>query len=148
MIGDVCRKGVNAAVVTAFARYTIRAGHPLPLLSRSGASPTQFGRAGSLLGVLDAPVFHEVEVVMQPGDALVLFTDGVTAGRRGESFFGAAGLDDAVTRYVGPAPALVHGILDDVMEFQSGTPRDDIAIVVVRLPDRPDHDESKDDQAE
>lgn len=183
-IGDVCGKGVEAAVVTTLARHTIRAacvqrpapskalhtlnevllrhesdrfatvalmrvhcesrgwtatissgGHPLPLLVRPGAQPRPLGRPGSLVGVLAAPAFSDTTVSLEPGDTVVLYTDGVTEGRRGDEFFGD---DRLLARLAGRAvsPAtLAAGVLADVLAFQSGNPRDDIAMVAVGVPD-------------
>ena len=41
------------------------------------------GGEGPLLGVIEDPVFADQELVLNPGDALLLYTDGVTEGRRG-----------------------------------------------------------------
>jgi serine phosphatase RsbU (regulator of sigma subunit) len=38
------------------------------------------------------------------------------------------------THPVGQAASLAKGILEDVMSFQRGTPRDDFAVVVVQVP--------------
>ena len=182
-IGDVCGKGVEAAVVTALARYTLRAsmvqmrdtrlallavndmllrdasdrfctmlvirlrrhsgqwiahvsaaGHPLPLLLRDDNQAVPVGDPGSLIGVLDVPAFHETETRLVAGDAIVLYTDGVTEGRRDNDFFGEARLSASVHTRGESAEAVVHAILADVVDFQAGIPRDDIAVVVVRNP--------------
>ncbi len=183
VIGDVCGKGVEAAVVTALARHTIRAaavhqhrpadilatlnavllhhptdrfctvtllrlrkadttwkatvscaGHPPALLWRTGAPPAPIGPLGSLLGVLPSPDLGDSDVTLQPGDSLLLYTDGVTEGRRAKEFFGEQNLAAAIPRYGLSAAALAEGVLDEVMAFQGGDPRDDIAIVAVRIP--------------
>ncbi|MBW3668298.1 MAG: SpoIIE family protein phosphatase [Actinobacteria bacterium] len=181
-IGDVCGKGVDAAVVTALARYAIRAaavqqpgpdavlhalnevllrhdsdrfctvalvrlqrvdgrwtatvcsgGHPLPLLLRDGKA-THAGGPGSLLGVLPQPTFHETVMALQPGDAIVLYTDGVTEARRGTDFFDEPGLVRSVAACATSASAITDGVLADVLAFQGDNPRDDIAVVAVRVP--------------
>ena len=186
VVGDVCGKGVEAAVVTALARYTLRAaavrvsepsqaletlnqvllrnesdrfctaavlrmrhrdgawtatlasgGHPLPYLVRSGAGPEAVGGAGSLLGVLETPEFHDAEVALEPGDSLVLYTDGVTEGRCGPDFYGEERLVAAIAAIsanAGFATDLAEGILADVLQFQEGDPSDDVAVVAVRVP--------------
>src|ERR1700687_1886443 len=70
-------------------------GHPLPLLRRGRAEPTPMGQPGSLLGVLDTAELHETEVTLRPGDAVVIYTDGVTEARRDNEFFGDARLRGA-----------------------------------------------------
>jgi sigma-B regulation protein RsbU (phosphoserine phosphatase) len=182
-IGDVRGKGVDAAVVTALARYTLRAatvrtaspadalanlndvllahhterfctvvllrlrenagswsatvgvgGHPLPLLSRDGAALVEVGTPGSLLGVVPDPDLFDVDVALTPGDALVVYTDGVTEGRRDGDLYGDDRLRDSVVSRAGSAAAIADGVVADVLDFQGGDARDDIAVVVVRVP--------------
>jgi len=182
-VGDVCGKGVDAAVVTAVARYTIRAaavrhpdlvqvvstlnevllredtdrfctvalvrlrreptgwlatitsaGHPLPVLLRDGAAAVSVGVPGTLVGVLPRVRSHDVPVPLRPGDALVLHTDGVTEGRRGDALFGEEGMHAAIAAAGPTADAVTHRILDDVLRFQDGVPSDDIVVVTIRVP--------------
>ena len=87
----------------------VSAGHPLPLLVRAGrAQPV--GRTGPLLGAFDQGHWLPAEVKVEPGDVLVLFTDGVidARSRNGGGRFGevrlaetladAADADDAIKR--------------------------------------------------
>jgi sigma-B regulation protein RsbU (phosphoserine phosphatase) len=182
LIGDVCGKGVQAAIATALVRHSLRAalvggtpaptalttvnatmlergvdrsctvavlvlihraggwdvvvacaGHPLPLLARRGGSVEPVGRPGTLLGILPDPAFHEVPVRLEPGDQMVLYTDGVTEGRRAREFFGLERLVESVTNREGvEVLALAQGVVDDAVDYQGGVTRDDIAVVVVR----------------
>ncbi len=110
------------------------AGHPLPLLLEPGADVREVGRHGTLLGVLDDVVIHADEVILGPGSSIVLYTDGVTEGRRGNDLFGEERLAEAVRRHAGSAASLCEGIVGAVLEFQNGKLRDDIAVVVVHVP--------------
>jgi phosphoserine phosphatase RsbU/P len=184
VIGDVCGKGVEAAVVTALARHTVRAaavrqsepsgalatlnevllhhdtdrfctltvlrlrhvagkwtatvscgGHPLPFLVRPQAFPTVFGQPGSLVGVLQAPCFADVSIDLLPGDVIVAYTDGITEARKDQSeFYGDHRLRAFLADPRGSVSALVEGLLDDVMRFQSHQPRDDIALMAIAVP--------------
>ncbi|MDQ1726062.1 MAG: phosphoserine phosphatase RsbU/P [Frankiaceae bacterium] len=109
-------------------------GHPLPLLSRAGFRPALIGSPGTLLGVLADPDLHDNRVELNPGDVIVLYTDGVTEGRRTDVFFDDDGLSRSVSRNAGSARSVADGILGDVLNFQDGVPRDDIAIVAFRVP--------------
>jgi sigma-B regulation protein RsbU (phosphoserine phosphatase) len=120
-------------------------GHPLPVLARHGAAPEPLGRTGTLLGVLEDPELHDTAIELGPGDVLVLYTDGVTEGRRGRTFFGAAGLLDSIGRAGGSAAAVADGVLSDLLRFQQGDARDDIALVAVRVPHPDDSDDADDD---
>jgi phosphoserine phosphatase RsbU/P len=185
VIGDVCGKGVEAAVVTSLARYTVRAaavrqtepsaalatlnevllhhetdrfctltvlrlrheagdwtatvscgGHPLPFLIRPPAPAVTIGSPGSLVGPLDAPRFSDTAVELGTGDVIVMYTDGVTEARNpmGE-FYGDERLREFLVAGRLSAPTLVDGLLDEVMQFQSQQPRDDIALVAIAVPD-------------
>ena len=74
------------------------------------------------------------DLALQPGDAIVLYTDGVTEGRRRNDFYGHARLLEVVNGASASATTLVESILADVLQFQAGNPRDDIAVVAIRVP--------------
>jgi phosphoserine phosphatase RsbU/P len=110
-------------------------GHPAPLLVRGDGSVHPIGGRGPLLGVLDEAVFVDDQVRLEPGDAVLLYTDGVLEGRRGPELYGEARLMATIGR-VGARPAeLVAEVMDGVLEFQSGTLRDDVALVALGVPD-------------
>jgi serine phosphatase RsbU (regulator of sigma subunit) len=69
---------VNLRIAGGEVAVTVAsAGHPAALLARSGGAATQFGERGSLLGVFADPVIEEVSTVLQSGDSLALYTDGL-----------------------------------------------------------------------
>ena len=111
-------------------------GHPPPLLTgRGGTGVRPVGRPGTLLGMLDSVTFTDVDETLTAGDSVVFFTDGVTEGRGREDFFGdkrLAALLDA--RSGASADEVARAVVDEVLAFQNGVPRDDIALVVVRVP--------------
>jgi phosphoserine phosphatase RsbU/P len=109
-------------------------GHPLPLLARGSADPEPVGRPGSLLGVLDEVELHDVTVALGSGDEVLMMTDGVTEARRGTEWFGDSGVRSAMAAHAGSAESVADGVLADVLEFQRGQARDDIALVVLRVP--------------
>jgi serine phosphatase RsbU (regulator of sigma subunit) len=53
-----------------------RAGHPYPVLIRAGRQPEQLEIRGSLLGVFEQAEFPQKTIQLQPGDKLLLYTDG------------------------------------------------------------------------
>lgn len=117
------------------ARVTIASGgHALPLRVTDGAL-APVGRAGTLLGVVDDPELHDTALVLQRGDGLFCYTDGLTEGRRGDEFFGEARLADVLGRHRGrPAAEITRAVVDEVVQFQSGKPHDDMAAVFVGVP--------------
>ncbi|HEU5033578.1 MAG TPA: SpoIIE family protein phosphatase [Mycobacteriales bacterium] len=109
-------------------------GHPQPLLRRPGGTVTAVGAPGMLLGVVADPPLPDLAVPLEPGAVLVLFTDGVTEARADGELYGEGRLRAAVTADHQTADAVTQAVLDDVMRYQSGWPRDDIALVTVRVP--------------
>ncbi|MGW7484395.1 PP2C family protein-serine/threonine phosphatase [Nonomuraea muscovyensis] len=182
VLGDVEGKGVQAAVVTSLARYTLRAasardsapsallsalneavidrgaerfltavyahlaitpgggcrltlalgGHPPPvLLTSSGLS--RIGSPGTLLGVLRVPQLCDVTVDVHPGEAVVLYTDGVIEGQRDRELFGERRMEEALLAARGEdAAGIAAALLDEVAAFQSGMLSDDVAVVVLK----------------
>lgn len=53
-----------------------RAGHPYPILLRQGEPPRQLEARGSLLGIFENAEFTQEFVQLQPGDRLLLYSDG------------------------------------------------------------------------
>lgn len=53
------------------------AGHPLPIVA-SARGTRSVGRPGSLVGMFDTVTVHPERTELRPGDALVLYTDGIT----------------------------------------------------------------------
>jgi integral membrane sensor domain MASE1 len=63
------------------------AGHPPPLIVRADGEVEDAGGAGMLLGVFESPVLEDHEIALVPGDALILYTDGlVELGEAGDGF--------------------------------------------------------------
>ena len=108
------------------------AGHPLPLLRRADGSIGCAGAQGVLLGVVDEPQVTDHAVDLAPGDLLLAYTDGLPDGRRGDEFYGEERVCQMLAGGGGPAAAVVDALLADVLEFQAGTARDDIAVVALR----------------
>jgi sigma-B regulation protein RsbU (phosphoserine phosphatase) len=113
-----------------------RAGHDRPLHYRAATGDCVWLNArGMLLGFMEDVFLEEAEAHLQPGDALVLYTDGVTdANDPTGAFFGDARLEMAACQRPGTdAQALCDRLFAEVAEFQAGaTQFDDIAIMVLQ----------------
>jgi PAS domain S-box-containing protein len=108
----------------------VAAGHPLPAVIRASGEVETVGAPGSLLGIVDVPELSEEHVELAPGDALVLYTDGVTEADR------SAGPERLTTLLEGCAGADAGAIAEiverDALTAHGGAARDDVAVVVVR----------------
>ena len=111
------------------------AGHPLPLLLHADGRLEHVGEPGTLLGVVSEIELHPSHLELQPGDTLVLYTDGVTEARTsGGGMFGMEGLSSAVQACVGcDAAEVAERIESSLTDANMDRPRDDIAIVVVQV---------------
>ena len=87
-----------------------------------------------LLGVLDGdPGFHVDELVLQPGETMLAFTDGASERRRGGAMLDADGLAAQLARCVSlSAQATASRIQRAVEEFGDAPLSDDMAILVLK----------------
>ncbi len=109
------------------------AGHPRPAVLRADGSAELIDCAGLLLGVVPSPRLTDVHLVLEPGDAVVLYTDGVTEARQGKELFGEDRLVEALAGLAGgSAEEIAAGLDDAVSRFQDDA-NDDIAILVLRV---------------
>jgi serine phosphatase RsbU (regulator of sigma subunit) len=113
----------------------INAGHPEPLIVR-GSSLVQLPRCppSRPLGLQDSkPVCCETR--LEPGDRLVLYTDGITEARSpGGEFFGERRLADFISAAAAagdPAPETVRRLMRHVLAHQADQLQDDASIVVL-----------------
>jgi PAS domain S-box-containing protein len=111
------------------------AGHPLPIVLRAGGEVETAGAPGTLLGIAPDPRLLDAPLDLRPGDTVVLYTDGVTEARTPDGMFGPQRLADLVRSCAGlDAGGIAERIERTVVDLQDGEPRDDIAIVVMRVP--------------
>jgi PAS domain S-box-containing protein len=119
-------------VVVDPAASTVRwvnAGHPPPLVSSRGETRFLEGEASVPLGVLPFPTYEEAAARLEPGDTLLLYTDGLVE-RPGEHLDrGLEQLADAVRG----APSDPAGLLDHLLAtlVPSGGAADDVALLTL-----------------
>ncbi|MBN1400001.1 MAG: SpoIIE family protein phosphatase [Anaerolineae bacterium] len=111
------------------------AGHcpPYLLLSGDAGPPRPLGRTGVPLGILEEEC-QEKAVELAPGDALVLYTDGIIEAQNDEQGpYGEQRLLRMVTaRLALPAQQIVAELMDDVLAFAGGGPKDDMTLALLR----------------
>lgn len=139
-INDMIAQGGDPSeIVTAWlgcydhATGTLRwadGGHPPALLQHAQGTFTQLGVTGPLLGALVGAAYEELEVVVQDGDRVLLYTDGVTEARGRDIFFGEERIKEVMQARVAPAQ-LARLLLVAVREHVEGELRDDVAVLVV-----------------
>src|SRR5215218_7052206 len=112
-------------------------GHSPPFLLKGDGSVYKIGQPGRFLGVFDDVNLTEQEAHLAPGDALVLYTDGVVEARSPEgTFLGEERLMTILRSLVGlDASTMASRMEGAVLNFQEQNPRDDIAILVLRVSD-------------
>jgi serine phosphatase RsbU (regulator of sigma subunit) len=110
-------------------------GHPLPYVLRADGTVEAVGEPGTLLGVLPEVSLSDTSVQLEKGDVMVLYTDGVTEARGPEGMLGADALKTVLASCAGlDAKSVAARIESAALEIQEGNPRDDIAILAVRIP--------------
>jgi len=110
-----------------------RGGHVPPFILRAGGEVEALVPDGPLLGIVEAAVLEEGETVLEPGDALVLYTDGVTEAGAPEDPFGEERLAELLAGCAGAdADEIAERVVNTVIGIQDGQPRDDIAVLVLR----------------
>jgi len=117
----------------ALAVTLASAGHPTPLIRRADGAVEEVRTVGALLGVIPDLEATNVNVTLRAGDALVLYTDGVTEAGRGRAELGAHGLIAALE---GSDPTTASGMCDRIVRAaisRSGdSTADDTAVIVLR----------------
>jgi sigma-B regulation protein RsbU (phosphoserine phosphatase) len=123
-------------LMTGHFRY-VAAGHPGPILVPSSGQPRLFDASGNPVGLLEDAEFEERSLILEPGDRLYLYSDGLDEQRNasGEQF-GRERLRDAIAweREV-PLHASLDHLVDEVVAWR-GDERldDDVSILAVERP--------------
>ncbi|MVO85641.1 SpoIIE family protein phosphatase [Streptomyces sp. p1417] len=187
VLGDVCGKGLEAAVLTGKIRSTLRAlhlvepdhrrllrvlnsallstrhsrfatlvlasvsrrgdtvalrltsaGHPPPLIVRLDGSVDAAPTHGTLVGALPEVTADTHRTTLRPGEACLLYSDGVTEARGGPlgtEQFGEERLRAALSEYAGKPPeAMAERVQILVAEWLGGRRHDDMALMVIAAP--------------
>ncbi len=114
----------------------INAGHHSPLLLRQGKVTNPCPAESLPVGLLPDAAYISCSVALEPGDTLVLYTDGITeAANTADELYGHERLEAVAARHAeAPLEELQAAILADVEEFSRGTYQaDDITLLILRF---------------
>jgi sigma-B regulation protein RsbU (phosphoserine phosphatase) len=111
----------------------VNAGHPAPILlgSRSGE---QLQAGGPPLGLFPGMDFQVGRLVLQPGDMMVLYSDGITeAGESSDKEFGEARLEAIVKQHCEkPLDEIRQQVLQAVRDWAGTELEDDMTLLLIR----------------
>ena len=113
----------------------VNAGHNPPVLRRKSGAIEKLDQGGIPLGILESAPYSAGSVVLESGDWLVIFTDGVVEADndRGDEY-GEQRLLYVVHTGAGLTPSqLLESLVADVDRFVAGAPQhDDITCMLVK----------------
>ncbi|MDQ4098657.1 MAG: serine/threonine-protein phosphatase, partial [Actinomycetota bacterium] len=106
-------------------------GHPSPLVRKADGRVEEVWVGGSVLGVFEDADIGSQRVTLEPGDMLVLYTDGAIEARRDGVMFGTEGVAATIASAPPAATPVAHAIEQAVLAHTGGTVSDDLAALVV-----------------
>ena len=115
------------------------AGHPPTIVLQSNPQETLILHADSVpVGMFnhDTTEFHESSLHLQPGDRLIIYTDGITEVRNsGRKMLGSKGFADLVTKHRDlPIQSLLECLYEEIVTFSEGTGfQDDVTLIIMEL---------------
>jgi sigma-B regulation protein RsbU (phosphoserine phosphatase) len=142
----ICADSPNSMFVTLLAAHIdrtggdliyVNAGHnPAYLYRAADDQPTRLARTGMALGIDDTAHFAQQAIHLDPGAALVLYTDGIldALNASGEEFGEARLQRVCAQHHTESAEQIVAALRDEVLRFVGTTPlADDCTVVIVKL---------------
>jgi sigma-B regulation protein RsbU (phosphoserine phosphatase) len=120
------------------ALHYVNAGHNPPMVFRhncGGREVLRLDTGGPVIGLMEDCVYCQGQIVLEPGDVLVAYTDGISEAMNGsDAEWGEEQLMEAVwPNRTAPAAGLIDRIMASADAFVAGAPQyDDMTLVVVR----------------
>jgi len=111
-----------------------RAGHPLPMLVKADGESKFLESHGMPIGMLNQITFEEYDLELNPGDKLIIYSDGITECANGmDEMFSSDGLTRFIEFYgKNPAKELLPLLKDSLIRWHgSGEFDDDISMMII-----------------
>lgn len=132
LLASVIRRGGTVDVKVTSA------GHPPPLIVRTGGTVEVADTRGTLVGAMPRINSRTATVTLAPGESCVLYTDGITeakGGPMGDTLFGEERLTQALSRCAGmPAEGICEHVQMLASQWLGNRRHDDMAVVVISAP--------------
>ncbi len=115
----------------------INAGHNPPVLGRADGTIEQLESGGLPLGIMPFSEYEAGTVALGKGDALVIYSDGVSeANNLAEEEFGLERLSAVITANIGASASGIRDKVESALSEFTGTApaNDDITLVIVKRP--------------
>jgi serine phosphatase RsbU (regulator of sigma subunit) len=119
---------------TGVLRY-INAGHNPPLVGRAGGKIEQLSSGGFPLGILPMAEYEVGEIQLNSGDALIVYSDGVSeANNLREEEFGMERLTEVIRKNLSASAAGIRDKVESALSSftQTAPANDDITLVIVK----------------
>ncbi len=115
-----------------------RAGHNPPLVMRGDGQKkmVRLDEVGGVpLGITDDVVYEQIDVQLEPGETLVLYTDGITEAQSPDGrFFGIKGIEASLGECSGEPACVIEHVSEALRTHEAGArPTDDQTIVAVQV---------------
>ncbi len=145
---SLSRENLNGKFVTALLYiidlkemkiHFLSAGHTPLYIFRPRENRFQaFNEGGLPFGILEGEQYHNAVMEIEPGDILVVYTDGITEAQdKNGQLFGYQRLQDVIRIYANQdAQTIRNAIIDAVENFAQGMAQfDDLTLVVAKIGD-------------
>ena len=114
--------------------YYVNAGHEAPIIFKDGVVKSRLGVNGPAVGILPQMTYPVQYAHLDPGDTMLVFTDGVTEAKDpGNHLYGEPRLLKLIEQPAPSAAALLEGIEVSLREYIATAAQfDDITMLAVR----------------
>ncbi|HVV99332.1 MAG TPA: PP2C family protein-serine/threonine phosphatase, partial [Planctomycetaceae bacterium] len=106
----------------------VNAGHMAPLIRKPDGTVLEIGEdsVGLPLGVIEDYPYDTIECTLEPGETVVIYTDGVSEAMNPDgSLYGIERIKSLVAGQKTDSAAIGRAILDDVKKHANGRPQND-----------------------